>query len=207
MISPESIVRVSPPSSSPAASAPACIVPACDSEQWFKQEVHVHDSKLKSWLKGSFPSVRHEVEDIAQESYLRLWKRQAVRPIQSAKAFLFQVARHLAVDKIRRHRVVTMQSLQEIDVSVLLDDNSETIRQLSYDEKVDLLAEALACLPDRCREVVVLRKLRELPQKEVASRLGITVCAVESHVTRGMKRLERELRARGVDGFCCDELA
>lgn len=56
-----------------------------DRSKWFKEEVHLHDGQLKSWLKGTFPSVR-DVDDVVQESYLRIWKAKATEPINSAKA-------------------------------------------------------------------------------------------------------------------------
>jgi RNA polymerase sigma factor (sigma-70 family) len=49
-------------------------------ESWFAEEVHTHDSQLKSYLRSSFPALR-DVDDVVQESYLRIWRRQLVRPI------------------------------------------------------------------------------------------------------------------------------
>jgi len=60
-------------------------------------------------------------------------------------------------------------------------------------------------LPARCREVVYLRKLKRLPQKEVAARLGISVRTVESQCALGMKRCEAYLRKHGIESFGYDE--
>ena len=60
-------------------------------------------------------------------------------------------------------------------------------------------------LPARCREVVVLRKIQGIPQKEVATMLSLSEKTVESHFTRGMKRCEAYLRERGVCGLFTDE--
>jgi DNA-directed RNA polymerase specialized sigma24 family protein len=68
--------------------------------RWFTEEVHPHDASLKAYLRGSFPSVR-DVDDVVQESYLRIWKARAIHPISSARAFLFRIARHLALDTLR----------------------------------------------------------------------------------------------------------
>jgi RNA polymerase sigma factor (sigma-70 family) len=56
-------------------------------------------------------------------------------------------------------------------------------------------------LPDRCREIFILRKLKQVPQKEIASRLGISERTVESQVTRGMKLCEAFFRHRRVHSF------
>src|SRR5687767_3921161 len=80
---------VSNPTSPSASYAPPCVVESqSDQSQWFADEVHVHESQLKSFLRGSFPAVR-DVDDVVQESYLRIWKARAAQPIDSARAFLF----------------------------------------------------------------------------------------------------------------------
>jgi RNA polymerase sigma-70 factor (ECF subfamily) len=72
--------------------------------RWFADEVHRHELALKAYLRGSFPSVR-DIDDVVQESYLRVWRARLAHPIHSTKSFLFQVARHLALDLVRRDRV------------------------------------------------------------------------------------------------------
>src|SRR5688500_6163822 len=92
-----------PPSVSEAAAlpVPSCVCAPSDATQWFKKEVHAHGGQLKSWLRGQFPSVR-DVDDVLQESYLRVWKVRATQPVQSAKALLFTIARRIVLDDVRR---------------------------------------------------------------------------------------------------------
>ena len=51
-----------------------------------------------------------------------------------------------------------------------------------------MLQQAIAHLPDRCREVLTLRKIQGLPQREVAERLGLSESTVEKHVSAGIRR-------------------
>jgi RNA polymerase sigma-70 factor (ECF subfamily) len=166
--------------------------------------VHVHDSQLKAYLRGSFPAVR-DVEDLVQESYLRIWKARMVRPIVSAKAFLFQVARHLAIDVLREAKATPIEPLRDSAVVAVIEGRTSAIDALCYQEKVSLVATALTELPARCREVFILRKFRQVPQREIAIRLGISERTVESQVTRGMKLMEASLRKHGIDGLSRDE--
>lgn len=184
-------------------SAPPCVAPA-EPERWFKEEVQPHGPLLKSYLRGTFPTVR-DIDDVVQESYLRIWQRQAAKPIASAKAFLFQIARRLALDVIReksRRKTDTLGDLAELGV---IDDRPNALETLSYNEKVALFAAALARLPDRCRTIFILRKFQNLPQREVAAQLHVSERTVESQVARAMTLLENDLRAHGVDGFCRNE--
>ena len=172
--------------------------------RWFSEEVHPHDSHLKAYLRGSFPSVR-DVDDVVQESYLRIWKVRAAQPIRSAKAFLFTIARRLALDSIRRERTSLIDAVGDLSRLRVLHERPDSAKAAGMQEKLRLLADAIERLPARCRDVVVLRKLQGISQKDVATMLGISEKTVESHFTRGMKRSEAFLRERGVCGLFTDE--
>ena len=49
-------------------------------EQWFVENVQPHESRLRSYLHSSFPQMG-EVDDVVQESFLRVWKANAAHPI------------------------------------------------------------------------------------------------------------------------------
>ena len=61
-----------------------------------------------------------------------------------------------------------------------------------------VLADAVASLPTRCREIIILCKFKGLSQKEVAAQFGISERTVEVQVARGVKRCEEYLRKRGI---------
>jgi DNA-directed RNA polymerase specialized sigma24 family protein len=54
---------------------------------------------------------------------------------------------------------------------------------------MDRLVAAFSQLPDRCREVVWMRRIENLPQKQIAARLGIAESTVEKHLVRGVALL------------------
>ncbi|MFM9956267.1 MAG: RNA polymerase sigma factor [Opitutaceae bacterium] len=57
---------------------------------------------------------------------------------------------------------------------------------------------AIDSLPARCREILILRKLRGVPQKAIAAQLGLSEQTVQVQVSRGVRRCEEFLRAHGV---------
>jgi RNA polymerase sigma-70 factor (ECF subfamily) len=196
---------VNPSTSQPASCAPPCVVSsAAEQSQWFVDEVHAHDSQLKAYLRNSFPRVR-DVDDVVQESYLRMWSARATQPIRSAKAFLFQVARRLALDFVRREQVSPIDRVSDLSVLRVIEHGTGVAETVSRNEKIRLLANAIDTLPARCREIFILRRLKCIPQKDVAARLGLSERTVEVQVLRGLRRCEDYLRARGVRGFFNDE--
>lgn len=172
--------------------------------RWFAEEVLPHGAQLKAYLRNAYPSVR-DVDDFVQESYLRIWKAKAGRPIQSAKAFLFQIARHLALDFVRRERSCPIDHVSDLPALSVIDGRLGVVESVSRNEKIRLLADAIDNLPGRCREIFILRRLKCIPQKDVAARLGLSERTVEVQVLRGLKRCEGYLHERGVRGLFSDE--
>ena len=64
--------------------------------RWFAEEVQSCEPRLRGYLWNCFPALR-DVDDIVQESFLRIWRVRAAQPIRSARAFLFRIARNHAL--------------------------------------------------------------------------------------------------------------
>ena len=179
--------------------------PRAEQSQWFAKEVYAHNGQLKAYLRVSFPSVR-DVDDVIQESYLRIWRARLTRPIHATKAFLFKIAHNLAIDVIREEQGVRTESFVDLEVLPVLglQDRSDAAALLRRKESIDLLSEALAALPNRAREIVFLRKFQAIPQREVAAMLGVSERTVEAQLAKGMRLCEDYLRKRDVKGFTYD---
>ena len=87
----------------------------------------------------------------------------------------------------RRERLNFREFLPETGTSCVLDESPSAYEQLGVRQELELLGRAIASLPERCREVLILRKLYGLPQKEIAARLGITENTVEKHAANGVR--------------------
>ena len=183
---------MSPPSASPDPSS------AIDESRWFDDEVRPHEGSLRSYLKGSFPSMR-DVDDIVQESYLRICKARGAHPIDCARAFLFGIARRLAVDVLRKERRTTANNV-DADVGTLnvVEDKADAAEIASIHQEIALLTEAMHSLPARCREIMMLRKIDRFSHREIAQRLGISTATVGVQISRGMEKCTCYLRSRGV---------
>jgi len=171
--------------------------PQSDQTKWFAEEVQPHENVLRSYLHGSFPSVR-DVRRCDAGILPASLRARASEPVRSAKAFLFLVARRVALNFIRKSRNAPFLDCGEVAASRVLDDRPDACEALILQERIDLLADALMSLPPRCWDIVILHKVKGHPQKEVAARLGVSARTVESHVRTGVARCLAYLRANGL---------
>jgi len=175
-------------------------MPPMKSEQarWFLEEVQPHETALRSYLQRSLQAA--DVDDLVQESYVRVLREQERGQVRSVRAFLFTVARNAVRDLIRHRGVARAEPITENAPMAVLQDEPGVVDLVSRRQELALLRDAIRELPDRCREVFLLRKIQGLSQREIAGRLGITENTVESLVGKGARRCADYLRARGLGG-------
>ena len=157
-------------------------------KSWFAREILVHEGALVNYLARVWPR-RDEVADLRQETYIRVYQSAMTSRPRAAKAFLFATAKHLMTDRIRRQRVVSIDTMGDLDsLNVLIDEISPE-QNVRARQELRSLAVAFDALPPKCRETVWLRRVDELSQNEVAERLGISPRTVEKHLMKGMRYL------------------
>lgn len=165
---------------------------------WFCEEILIHEAALTRFLQRN-RLAGEEVHDLRQEIYARVYEAARKSLPRQPKAFLFRTARNLLTDRIRRSRVVSIQPMGDFEPSHVLVDNVSPERWCGGRQVLKRLAEAFDRLPDRCREVVWLRRVEHLSQKEVAARLGISEKTVEKHIAKGMRLLAEYFYGAGAD--------
>jgi RNA polymerase sigma factor (sigma-70 family) len=169
-------------------------------DSWFKREILAHEAALVRYLLRVWPRC-DDVNDLRQEAYARVYEAAGAARPQSARAFLFSTAHNLVLDRIRRERVVSIEAMADIDrLNVLVDEISPEQRAIGR-QQIRLLARAFELLPPKCREVMWLRRVLEIPQREVAKRLRITERTVEKHVSKGARLLAHYMLTDGEGGM------
>ena len=170
--------------------------PASNHARWFAEEVLPHEPALRGYLHARFPSLR-DIDDLVQESYARLLRAHDTGPIACAKAFVFVTARNLALNHLRHQAHERPDGLAEISAASVLDDGKGVQETVARAEELQVLIEAIQSLPERCRQIVTLRKIYGLSQKEVAARLGIAEHTVEAQGGIGLRKCVEYFRAKG----------
>ena len=138
---------------------------------------------------------RAEAEDVTQEAMLRLWRMAPDWHEGEAKVstWLFRVAGNLCTDRLRRGgRQAPLEEAGDDPA----DDRPGVEAGLIEADRMAALDAALAQLPDRQRQAVVLRHIEGLANPEIAQVMDIGVEAVESLTARGKRALAKALAGR-----------
>lgn len=137
-----------------------------------------------------------EAEDITQEIFLTLWKKDAYQTTRgSLKAFLVTLTRSRSIDKLRsqgtRHRFLQRwQRLSESEQEI----TSPPLDTLSLSEESRLLHQALADLSDSERKILEIAYYEEASQAEIAKRLNLPLGTVKSRSRQGLNKLRQRLQ-------------
>lgn len=155
--------------------------------RWFQEEVQPHSGALRAYLQARFPNLP-DVDNLVQESLVRVLRARQNGEVKSSKSLLFATGRNLAVDAIRRQKVVSFEPLSEFGESSVYTDEADVAESVSKKQEFDLLSEAIQSLPTGCRRVFTLRAAYGLSQRQIAERLGISENTVEKQIAKGIRR-------------------
>ncbi|MBI5771351.1 MAG: RNA polymerase sigma factor [Verrucomicrobia bacterium] len=174
-------------------------MPPADPEtaRWFAGQVLPHGPKLHAWLLSRFPTLSDH-DDLVQEAFARVLRQRERGAVQSAKALLFAAARNLALDALRRRGVAPTIAITDFGESCVLEATPDAAATLNHQQELAILTEAVRALPERCRQVVMLRHLEGLSHKEIAAQLGISVETVKVQLAKGLRRCAAHFAARGL---------
>jgi RNA polymerase sigma-70 factor (ECF subfamily) len=167
---------------------------------WLGRHVLPHEPALRAWLRRRRLEGL-EIDDVIQETYTRLIAADSVAHIRDAKSYAFQIAGSVVVDHLRRLKVVSIASVSDLDHLDAPSEEPSPERQVIDREELHRLAQMIAGLPRRVRDVFTLRRVYGLSQREVAERLGIAESTVEKHMARGFLLMLEPLRHGGNNTF------
>ncbi|MDA0350171.1 MAG: RNA polymerase sigma factor [Verrucomicrobia bacterium] len=163
---------------------------------WFVDAVLPFEAGLRRWIRSRFSAIR-DVDDLIQDTFSRILKAHDSGPVPNPQAFLFVVSRNLAINRLQRMKLEYSPEAEELDPLVLADEMASPFESTALQEEIDQLVSAIRSLPERCRQVMTLRKIYGLSQKEVAAKLEISENTVEVQVGIGMRKCTAFFHQRG----------
>jgi RNA polymerase sigma-70 factor (ECF subfamily) len=156
--------------------------------RWLADQILPHEAALRSWLRRK-KDLPIEADDLVQEAYATLAELDSVEHIHNPKAYLFQTAYSIALQLLRRDRVVSILAIADVEELQMCADSPGPEQQAASREELRRVAAAIEGLPPQCGEVFRLRKVEGLSQREVANRMSLAESTVEKHMGRATRLL------------------
>ena len=159
---------------------------AADDESGLKL---IYDQYWEQLYLAAFSILRDTdpCKDIVQEVLLQLWVRRHDVKIDSLKSYLLTAVRYKVLTYIKsannRKIFIEAGELEKLAGFDLMKD------RLNEQDVEKLLEQGVALLPKRCQEVFLLSRMEYLSNKEIASRMGISVKTVEAQMSIALKQL------------------
>ena len=156
-----------------------------------------HSDFLKKFI-SRFLHRQQDIEDVVQEAYLKAYGAEQNRgKIEQPKAFLFTIAKNLALNELTRKSRKMTEYIEESQAFIPTADEGTVENEIEASQSLGLYCEAVADLPVKCRRVYLLRKVHGLSHKDICERLNISRSMVEKHLRIGTLSCRDYMLKRG----------
>jgi RNA polymerase sigma factor (sigma-70 family) len=159
-------------------------------DRWLIDEVLPYEQRYLS-VARRLTRGGDDAADLVQEALVRLMAVDGWAAIANPPAYVIRSIHNIALERMRRAKVVAFQQLAEIDTFDLHDEDPDPFRVAAGRDQVARLTKAIDLLPERCRTVFVRRRFREQSPREIAQDLGISLSTFEKRLARALYLLAR----------------
>ncbi|MBC7406899.1 MAG: RNA polymerase sigma-70 factor [Arcicella sp.] len=133
---------------------------------------------------------RELTEEVVQELFISLWERRTVLVISTTiESYLFSSVKYLVIAQYKKNNLFEKYS-NSLNQEVNNDNFTE--QAVAFDELNGAYQNALILLPERCREVFLLKR-SGLSQREISEKMDISEKTVENQMTKALKVLREAL--------------
>lgn len=150
---------------------------------------------LKGFLRR-FLQRQQDIEDVAQEAYLKAYCAEQEKTIEHPKSYLFTIAKNIAINELSKKSRRITEYLEECKSTVYSEVSATLEKEVEAQQTLGAYCDAVAALPEACRRVFLLRKVHGLKQTEIAENLGISLRMVEKHLQNGTLKCRKFLKEK-----------
>ncbi len=162
------------------------------SEQMFQTFFSKNATLLRNFLYYKFGGM-NDIDDVVQESFIKLWNNCHKVTPASAKSYLFRIAINHSTS-IFRHESVKLKYQKNVEYynkGISNESPEFLLEEKEFQEKLDL---AIASLSSRQREVFLLNRIEKKTFKEIAELSGVSVKAIEKLMHKALLKLRTEIK-------------
>ncbi len=175
-----------------------------DNEKKIIQKIALGDKQAFSYIYETYYEMlclyayrffndEDEAIELVQGTLVKVWeRRETLSEVKALKSYLYRMVHNMALNRIQHLKAA--EKYKNSVANELHSIEMEDVEVHDEDPKMAQLKEALNQLPPKNREVFELRFYSGLKHREIAERLNITERTVETHITKGLKKLRETLK-------------
>jgi len=167
-----------------------------DRVSWIERNLLPNESRIRAWLNRNHVS-GPDADDIVQEMYARIGAIESFDEIRDPLLYAIKVASSILLNQVRRSRIVSIITVGDPDTYDVPSATASPEDEVASREELKMVAKALASLPKRTRDILLLRRVEGLSQRETAAKLGIAEKTVEKHIARAALYLAHQFGRGG----------
>jgi RNA polymerase sigma-70 factor (ECF subfamily) len=164
-------------------------------DDWFKQAILPHEGALRARVR-SLQSCPADVDDLVAEVLARAYANSRWREVEHGRAFLFTTARNCIVDQIRRQKVVSFESVTDLDA---FQGGLDLEAQLCARDELRRIEAVIRAMPPQAALVFQKRRIEQKSTREVAEEMQLCVSTVEKHLSRSIRLIIQALAEQEAD--------
>ncbi|MFD1631122.1 RNA polymerase sigma factor [Pseudopedobacter beijingensis] len=137
-----------------------------------------------------------KTEDIVQNTFLKIWeKRSTLVNVRSFRSYVYKVSKNLLIDELRRNQTeAKILSLLKLDSEESFERSDSKI---IYGQYYQIIQEAINLLPEKRKQIVIMRLMDDMSLDEIATHLSISKSVVKKQFYAGIDLIKRHLRFNG----------
>jgi len=160
-------------------------------EKSFQAFFNTNATLLRNFLYYKYGGIE-DIDDIVQDSFIKLWNNCTKVTLETAKSYLFRIAINQSTS-LFRHNAVKLKHQKEIKNINHNSTNESPEYILEEKEFMVKLENAISSLPERQREVFLLNRIEKKTYKEIAELSGVSVKAIEKLIHKALLKLRTEI--------------
>lgn len=165
-----------------------------DQEQLFRSLFSQYYPQLTVYVRSLVGE--SDAEDIVEDVFEELWNyRHRIEMGEKIGSFLYRSALSHSLNHLRHQKVSRrhLELIKQVNLqAIAVDEQTEAMERIEDDELQRRVMEAIATLPEKCREAFKLRYIYGMKTKEVSDALDISPRTVEAHLYKALKLLRKQ---------------
>ena len=170
--------------------------PKLQNQDWYYERIQPHEELIRHWISSRYGDYC-DVDDVLQETLLKVLQAREKTEIASPKAFFFSVARNVAVNHIRKSKVRAADSIDDESFLDMIDEEMRVDEIAARNHELEILTKAIQSLPQRCQQIFTLSKVYGMSYKRISKELGISFHTVSSQITIGLSKCTKYMNQNG----------